>query len=145
MTKAELVAAIAQKTGLKQGQAKDALDAMLGSVTECLKKGNEVRLVGFGSFTPVDRPAGMARNPRTGAAVKASRLQDRPLPRGRLPEGRAQLTFPTEERDWRRPKGGPICRPPFFMSQMYTIGTVWWAARGSNPRPPGCKPGALTS
>ena len=70
MTKAELVAAIAQKTGLKQTQAKDALDAMLGSVTESLRQGNEVRLVGFGSFTPVDRPAGMARNPRTGAAVK---------------------------------------------------------------------------
>jgi DNA-binding protein HU-beta len=69
MTKAELVAAIAQKTGLKQAQAKDALDAMLGSVTESLKQGKEVRLVGFGSFTPVNRPAGMARNPRTGAAV----------------------------------------------------------------------------
>ena len=70
MTKAELVAAIAHKTGLKQAQAKDALDAMLGSVTESLQAGNEVRLVGFGSFTPVHRAAGMARNPRTGAAVK---------------------------------------------------------------------------
>lgn len=70
MTKAELVAAIAQKTGLKQAQAKGALDAMLKSVTESLKAGKEVRLVGFGSFTPVERKAGMARNPRTGAAVK---------------------------------------------------------------------------
>jgi DNA-binding protein HU-beta len=69
MTKAELVAAIAQKTGLKQAQAKDALNAMIGSVTESLKAGDEVRLVGFGSFTPVDRPAGAARNPRTGAPV----------------------------------------------------------------------------
>jgi len=39
-------------------------------VTDSLKSGNEVRLVGFGSFMPVDRPAGTARNPRTGAAVK---------------------------------------------------------------------------
>ncbi len=70
MTKAELVAAIAQKTGLKQAQAKNALDAMLRSVTETLKAGNEVRLVGFGSFTPVERKVGMARNPRTGAAVE---------------------------------------------------------------------------
>ena len=70
MTKAELVAQIAQKTGLKQAQAKDALDAMLGSVTESLKAGKEVRLVGFGSFTPVSRGPGLARNPRTGAQVK---------------------------------------------------------------------------
>jgi DNA-binding protein HU-beta len=69
MTKAELVAAIAQKTGLKQAQAKHALDAMLLSVTETLKAGDDVRLVGFGSFSPVERKAGMARNPRTGAAV----------------------------------------------------------------------------
>jgi DNA-binding protein HU-beta len=69
MTKAELVAAIAHKTGLKQTQAKTALDAMLSCVTESLKAGHEVRLVGFGSFTPVERKAGMARNPRTGAAV----------------------------------------------------------------------------
>jgi DNA-binding protein HU-beta len=39
-------------------------------VTATLKKGEEVRLVGFGSFTPVDRPAGLSRNPKTGAQVK---------------------------------------------------------------------------
>ena len=48
----------------------EALDAKLRSVPEPLKAGDEVRLVGFGSFTPVERKAGMARNPRTGAAVK---------------------------------------------------------------------------
>ncbi len=70
MTKAELVAAIADKTELNRAQAKDALEAVLDSVTDSLKKGQEVRLVGFGSFVPVDRKAGMARNPRTGEAVK---------------------------------------------------------------------------
>jgi DNA-binding protein HU-beta len=70
MTKAELVSAIADKAGLNKSQARDALEAFLGSVTDSLKSGNEVRLVGFGSFMPVDRPAGMARNPRTGASVK---------------------------------------------------------------------------
>jgi DNA-binding protein HU-beta len=70
MTKAEVVAAIAQKTGLKQAQAKEALEAFLSSVTQSLKAGQEVRLVGFGSFVPVERAAGVARNPRTGAAVK---------------------------------------------------------------------------
>jgi DNA-binding protein HU-beta len=58
MTKAELVTSIAEKTGLNKAQAKDALEA-----------GDEVRLVGFGSFVPVKRAAGTARNPRTGETV----------------------------------------------------------------------------
>jgi DNA-binding protein HU-beta len=70
MTKAELVAAIAEKTGLNRTQAKDALEAVLDSVTASLKAGKEVRLVGFGSFVPVERKAGTARNPRTGETVK---------------------------------------------------------------------------
>lgn len=70
MTKAELVSAIAEKSGLNKAQAREALEAFTESVTETLKKGEEVRLVGFGSFMPVARPAGMARNPRTGAQVK---------------------------------------------------------------------------
>jgi DNA-binding protein HU-beta len=69
MTKAELVAAIADKAGISKGQAKDAVDAFVDSVTGALKGGDEVRLVGFGSFVPVKRAAGKARNPRTGEAV----------------------------------------------------------------------------
>jgi len=72
MTKAELVSAIADKAGLNKTQAREALEAFLNSVTDSLKSGKEVRLVGFGSFMPVDRPAGTARNPRTGAAVKVA-------------------------------------------------------------------------
>jgi DNA-binding protein HU-beta len=70
MTKAELVAAVADKTGLNRTQAKDALEAVLDSVTASLKSGQEVRLVGFGSFVPVARAAGTARNPRTGETVE---------------------------------------------------------------------------
>jgi DNA-binding protein HU-beta len=70
MTKAELVSTIAERTGLNKNQSRDALEAFLSSVTESLKSGNEVRLVGFGSFIPVDRKAGTARNPRTGETVK---------------------------------------------------------------------------
>jgi len=69
MTKAELVAAIADRTGLNKTQAKDALEAFISSVSHSLKAGDEVRLVGFGSFVPVKRPAGAARNPRTGETV----------------------------------------------------------------------------
>ena len=70
MTKAELVAAIALKSGLTKSQAKDALEAFVDCVTTTLKAGSEVRIVGFGNFLPVNRAAGMARNPRTGAQVK---------------------------------------------------------------------------
>ena len=68
-TKAELVASIADKAGITKTQAKDALEAFTDTVTDSLKKGQEVRLVGFGSFVPVSREAGTARNPRTGETV----------------------------------------------------------------------------
>jgi DNA-binding protein HU-beta len=70
MTKAELVTAIADKAGLSKAQAKDALEAFVDSVTASLKAGQDVRLVGFGTFLPISRAAGMARNPRTGESVK---------------------------------------------------------------------------
>jgi len=70
MTKAELVAAMADKAGLNRAQAKDALEAFINSVTTSLKTGEDVRLVGFGTFKAVSRPAGTARNPRTGETVK---------------------------------------------------------------------------
>jgi DNA-binding protein HU-beta len=70
MTKAELITAIADKAGLNKSQSKDALEAFIESVTDSLKSGAEVRLVGFGSFVPVSRAAGTARNPRTGETVK---------------------------------------------------------------------------
>jgi DNA-binding protein HU-beta len=71
MNKGELVSAIADKTGLTKAKAGEALDAVLESITEGLKSGDhEVRLPGFGSFYVADRPAGVARNPRTGAEIK---------------------------------------------------------------------------
>lgn len=70
MTKAELVAAMAEKANLNRAQAKDALEAFINSVTHSLKSGQDVRLVGFGTFRAVSRPAGIARNPKTGEKVK---------------------------------------------------------------------------
>ena len=69
ITKADLVSAIADKAGLSKAQARDALEAFMASVSTSLKAGDEVRLVGFGSFVPVRRAAGLARNPRTGQRV----------------------------------------------------------------------------
>ena len=70
MTKAELVEAMADQAGLNKAQAKGALDAFIASVSASLKAGKEVRVVGFGSFVPIKRPAGTARNPRTGETVE---------------------------------------------------------------------------
>jgi DNA-binding protein HU-beta len=70
MTKAELVNAMADGAKLTKAQARDALEAFVEVVTTSLKSGSEVRLVGFGSFVPVERKAGAARNPRTGETVR---------------------------------------------------------------------------
>ena len=69
MTKAELITAMAERTGLKPDQVKTALEAFVACVGETLGKGEDVRLVGFGTFTAVTKPARTARNPRTGQSV----------------------------------------------------------------------------
>ncbi|MDF2971440.1 MAG: DNA-binding protein [Microvirga sp.] len=70
MNKGELVAAVADKVGLSRGQAGDAIDAAIEAITGALKKGDEVKIVGFGTFVVTNRAAGEARNPRTGEKVK---------------------------------------------------------------------------
>lgn len=70
MTKSELIEEIEQRSGLSRAQSKAAVEAFVVSVTAALKRGEEVRLMGFGSFTPIARGATMGRNPRTGAEVK---------------------------------------------------------------------------
>ena len=70
MTKAELVHEMAEKSGLDKKQAQKALEAFVECVSESVKSGVDVRIVGFGNFVAVDRPAGTARNPRTGETVQ---------------------------------------------------------------------------
>ncbi len=70
MNKAELVAAIAQKTDLTKKDAEKAVNAFT-EVIECsLAKGEKVQIVGFGTFECKDRPARAARNPRTGEEIQ---------------------------------------------------------------------------
>jgi DNA-binding protein HU-beta len=70
MNKGDLVAAVAEQADLNKNQAAAAVDAVLDAITSSLKSGDEVRLVGFGTFLVTDRPAGEARNPRTGETIK---------------------------------------------------------------------------
>ena len=69
MTKAELIGRMAATAQISRDQAKAALEGFTDGVTEALSQGRDVKLIGFGSFVPVDRKAGVARNPQTGAAV----------------------------------------------------------------------------
>ncbi len=70
MTKNELIAAVAKKTGLKNTETTKAIEATLETVIKAVAKGDDVRLVGFGTFTQVKRAAREGRNPRTGATLK---------------------------------------------------------------------------
>ena len=70
MNKAELVSAIAEKTELKKVEAEKAVKAFVEVVTEELKKGGKVQLVGFGTFEVSKRAAREGRNPRTGETMK---------------------------------------------------------------------------
>jgi DNA-binding protein HU-beta len=70
MNKIELVAAIAESTGLNKADATKAVDAVLDTITATLRSGDEVRLVGFGTFSVSARAASEGRNPRTGEVIK---------------------------------------------------------------------------
>ncbi|MGI6329709.1 MAG: HU family DNA-binding protein [Bacilli bacterium] len=70
MTKAELVDVMANESGLKKVDAARALEAFMVGITDALKKGKKVTLVGFGSFEAKQRAARMGRNPQTGETVK---------------------------------------------------------------------------
>ena len=65
-----LIAEVAKNTGLTKTDATKATDALLDAVTAALKKGDEVRLVGFGTFSVASREATTGRNPRTGEEIK---------------------------------------------------------------------------
>ena len=77
MNKKELVAAVAERSELTHAAAERVLDAFTEAVSEALSKGEEVSVVGFGSFTVKERAARSGRNPRTGEAIA--------IPAGRAP------------------------------------------------------------
>ena len=72
MNKKELAAAVADKCGMTNAQAADALEATLDIIADTMKNGEEVRLLGFGNFVSVHRKARTARNPQTGADIQVA-------------------------------------------------------------------------
>jgi len=70
MNKNELIDTVATETGLPKQAAAKAVDTVLNTIAEALKDGDEVRLVGFGTFSVAERAASQGRNPRTGASIE---------------------------------------------------------------------------
>jgi DNA-binding protein HU-beta len=70
MNRGEFVAAISEQSGLTKADAGRAVDAMIETIKKALKKGDDVTLVGFGTFSVRKRAARQGRNPQTGATIK---------------------------------------------------------------------------
>lgn len=70
MNKNELVAAVADSADISKADAGKAVDSVFDAVSNALKGGDEVRIVGFGTFSVASRAASTGRNPRTGEAIQ---------------------------------------------------------------------------
>ncbi len=70
MNKSEFIDAIAAKVGLPKAQVFKLVDAYNETVIEAVAKGDDVRLIGFGTFASSERAARTGRNPQTGATIK---------------------------------------------------------------------------
>jgi DNA-binding protein HU-beta len=70
MNKNELISAVAEKADITKAKAAEAVDAFIDAVSDAMAKGDEVRLVGFGTFAVVNRKATTGRNPRTNQPLK---------------------------------------------------------------------------
>ena len=69
MNRNELIEAVSERTGLAKSDAARAVDALLGTISETLQRGDSVNLSGFGSFVVRSRAARSGRNPRTGETI----------------------------------------------------------------------------
>ncbi len=69
MNKSELIAVVANSTGLSKADCVRAVDGVFDAIADSLKAGEEVRLVGFGTFNVTHRKQSQGRNPRTGESI----------------------------------------------------------------------------
>lgn len=76
MNKAELIDAVAEGADISKADAGRAVDTVVEQITKALVKGDQVTLIGFGTFAVKDRAARVGRNPRTGEPlqIKASKV-----------------------------------------------------------------------
>lgn len=81
MNKAELIAVVAEKTGLSKKDSEKAVNAALESITAAMESGDKVQLVGFGAFEVKTRGARIGRNPKTKEEIK--------IPASKVPQFKA--------------------------------------------------------
>jgi len=70
MNKAELIEEVRTETGLTKKVSREAVDAVISAITDCLSREEKVTLVGFGTFQVMERKARKGRNPRTGEGIQ---------------------------------------------------------------------------
>lgn len=70
MNKGDLIEVVSGDAGLSKAEASRAVDSLIGAITQALKGGKQVSLVGFGTFAVKKRAARTGRNPRTGEAIQ---------------------------------------------------------------------------
>ena len=75
MNKSDLIEHIARQADISKAGASRALEAAIDAITEALKNGDSVSLVGFGTFVATEREARTGRNPRTGVAIKIAKAK----------------------------------------------------------------------
>lgn len=80
MNKNDLIGKVGSSIGISKSDAAKAVDVVFSNITNTLKGGNEVRLVGFGTFLVVNRAATTGRNPRTGESIQ---IQAKKMPKFR--------------------------------------------------------------
>lgn len=85
MNKAELIDSVSEGADLSKASATRAVDTVLSSITGALSSGDQVTLVGFGTFSVRDRAARMGRNPRTGEPIN--------IPASKVPGFKAGKAF----------------------------------------------------
>lgn len=81
MTKSELVSAMSEKTGVSKKDAAASIDAFVEIISDVLKHGDKLQLVGFGTFEVSERAARTGRNPQTGEDIK--------IPAAKIPKFKA--------------------------------------------------------
>lgn len=85
MNKAELIAAVAEKTGMSKKDSESAVNATLDTIKDTVEAGEKVQLVGFGGFDVKKRDARIGRNPKTKEEIK--------IPASRVPVFKAGKAF----------------------------------------------------
>ena len=85
MNKTELISAVADKAGLSKKDSEKAVNAVVDAITEALKSGDKVQLIGFGSFEVKERAERTGRNPRTKETIK--------IPAAKIPQFKAGKAF----------------------------------------------------